>query len=290
MKKILFLSICLMLFLSGCGTYAGEGAGVGGYAGSILGSAIGGIIGGPRGSDVGTIIGMAGGAAVGASVGAAADQKMAADNQQYANGGYDQSSNSDYSTGRGSYNQNNSGYSQNSSDRYAQNSNSGYGSNDNYTPGDDRINMYNDDSYSGNYSAVVPKTYTPEVNQTPGYSFKLNPAIEIVNLRFVDSNRDKSINAGEECKVIFEVMNRSNSILYDVQPIVVESTGNKHIFVSPSIHVESLQPGTGVRYTAMVKADNRLKDGSAIFRISAIQGNGQITSKINELAIPTVSR
>jgi hypothetical protein len=40
----------------------------------------------------------------------------------------------------------------------------------------------------------------------------------------------------------------------------------------------------------MIKADKRLKDGRAIFHISAVQGNGVIVSKINEIEIPTVSR
>jgi hypothetical protein len=266
MRKVLVLLICSILFLTSCGTYTGEGAAVGSYAGSIFGSAIGGIIGGPRGSDVGTLVGMAGGAVVGASVGAAADQKVASDYQNYqverANNGHSQDKNGN----------------NNDSDC-------------NYTPGDDRINMYNDDAYSGNYSAVTPRIYTPstDLNVNSGFSYKLNSALEIIHLRFVDANRDKSINADEECKMIFEIMNRSNSVLYDIQPIVVESTGNKHIFISPGIHVESILPGTGIRYTAMVKADKRLKDGMAIFHVSALQGNGITTSKISEIEIPTVS-
>ena len=267
MKKVFYLSVCSILLLTSCGTYTGEGAAVGSYAGSILGSAIGGIIGGPRGSDVGTLVGMAGGAVVGASVGAAADQKATSDYQNYQDN-------------RGNnVNSPNQDYRNVSPDR-------------NYTPGDDRINRYNDETYSGDYSAVIPHSYIPRTgtNATFGFSYKLNSALEIVHLRFVDDNRDRKINAGEECRVIFEIMNRSNTVLYDIQPIVVESTGNKRLFVSPNIHIESIQPGTGIRYTAMIKADKRLKDGRAIFHISAVQGNGVIVSKINEIEIPTVSR
>ncbi len=267
MQKVFYLSVCSILFFTSCGTYTGEGAAVGSYAGSILGSAIGGIVGGPRGSDVGTLVGMAGGAVVGASVGSAADQKAASDYQNYQD------------------NRRHNVYSPNKDDR-------GVSPDRNYTPGDDRINMYNDETYSGDYSAVIPHTYIPrtDTNATLGFSYKLNSALEIIHLRFVDDNRDRRINAGEECRVIFEIMNRSNSVLYDIQPIVVESTGNKHLFVSPNIHIESIQPGTGIRYTAMVKADKRLKDGRAIFHISAVQGHGVIVSKINEIEIPTVSR
>ena len=266
MRKVLILSVCSILLFTSCGTYTGQGAAVGSYAGSIFGSAIGGIIGGPRGSDVGTLVGMAGGAVIGASVGAAADQKVASDYQDYRN----ERRKYDYFQNRID--------SSNFSDR-------------NYTPGDDRINMYNGETYTGSYSAAIPRTYIPshDSSVSPGFSYKLNSALEIIHLRFVDANRDKSINAGEECKIIFEVMNRSNSVLYDVQPIVVESSGNRHLFISSGIHVESLQPGTGIRYTAMVKADKHLKDGTAVFHISAVQGKGILTSKTNEIEIPTVS-
>ena len=63
-------------------------------------------------------------------------------------------------------------------------------------------------------------------------------------------------------------MNRSNYTLHDVQPLVNELTGNKHLHVSPNLHIESIAPGTGVRYTATVLADKRLKDGQAVLRVA----------------------
>ena len=53
------------------------------------------------------------------------------------------------------------------------------------------------------------------------------------------------------------------------------------------MHVESIQPGKGIRYTALVKADNRLKDGNAQFCVSVVQGDKKI-SKVCEFDIPTV--
>ena len=73
MKKILVLSVGMLLLVSSCGTYTESGAVTGGWFGSIIGSAIGGITGGPRGSDIGTLVGMAGGAVVGAAIGQAAE-------------------------------------------------------------------------------------------------------------------------------------------------------------------------------------------------------------------------
>lgn len=110
--------------------------------------------------------------------------------------------------------------------------------------------------------------------------------MEIVNARFVDDNQDNKLNRNETCKVIFEVFNRGNRPVYDVVPTVVETTGNKHIYISPNIHVEKIDAGKGIRYTAMVKADSRLKPGIAQFCVSVIHGDKAI-SKVNEFNIPT---
>ena len=117
-------------------------------------------------------------------------------------------------------------------------------------------------------------------------NLKYTPNTEIKNARFVDDNKDGKIERGELSKIIFEVYNRGNQTLYDVVPTVVESTGNRHIIISPNMHVESIQPNKGIRYTALVKADNRLKDGSAKFCLSVVQGEKQI-SKVCEFDIPT---
>ena len=110
-----------------------------------------------------------------------------------------------------------------------------------------------------------------------------------MNARFVDSNEDNTLNRNETAKVIFVIRNNGAHTFYDVVPTVIETTGNKHIFISPSVHVESIAPGNVIRYTAMVKADNRLKNGTACFCVSVIQG-GKTISKVNQFDIPTKSR
>lgn len=298
MKKLLILCLSAVFLLSGCYD-AQSGAMSGGYTGLIFGSAIGGIMDGPRGHDIGTLVGGLGGAVVGAAIGNANQQSSVnnscSDNSQ---SNYNQSR---YNSSQGYSNDNSVGSNSYSDDSYmAGNTSSGKNntvssdvSNNNYTPGDDRINMYNDETYTGSYNAVSPQGFrmdTVGAETTPGFSFKLNPAIEVQNIRLVDASRNRAIDAGEDSKIIFEVMNRSNAVIYDVQPTVVESTGNKHIFISPSVHVERIEPGKGIRYTAMVKADKRLKDGSAHFRIAVMQGNGNVTSAINDIEVPTVGR
>lgn len=287
MGKSFIIGMSALLLLGSCDTYTGTGAYMGSTLGSIFGSAIGGIAGGPHGSDVGTIVGMVGGAVAGAAIGQATDQKQQAqreadiadmrarraERQARRQGSYG----NDNTYGHG----NNYGYDNQGSDY----SGSGFDANNG---GDDRIYDFKGSDYSGNYSAKQPDVNMPMQSSVDNLAenLKYTPDIEIKNARFVDDNQDGKIERGELSKVIFEVYNRGNHTLYDVVPTVVEATGNRHIMISPNMHVESIQPGKGIRYTALVKADNRLKDGNAQFCVSVVQGDKKI-SKVCEFDIPT---
>lgn len=266
MKKVILLMLCSSLMMGSCDTYTGSGAYAGGSIGSILGSAIGGLSGGPRGSDMGTIIGMAGGAVVGAVIGSQADKAQADREAAYQQDRVERRSGSDYSNAPVTDNPE------------IFDSNNG---------GDDRLYDFKGKDYTGDYSAQQPITSMPTATvEELGARFSYSPTLEIVNARFVDDNEDNCLNRNETCKVIFEIVNRGHEPVYDVVPTVVETTGNKHIFISPSIHVEKISPGSGVRYTAMVKADRKLKDGMARFCVSVIH-EGKSISKVNEFNIPT---
>lgn len=266
MKKVILLMLCSSLVMDSCDTYTGSGAYAGGSIGSILGSAIGGLSGGPRGSDMGTIIGMAGGAVVGAVIGSQADQAQADREAAYQQDRVERRSGSDYS---------NTPVTDNPE---IFDSNNG---------GDDRLYDFKGKDYTGDYSAQQPTTSMPTATvEELGARFSYSPTLEIVNARFVDDNEDNCLNRNETCKVIFEIVNRGHAPVYDVVPTVVETTGNKHIFISPSIHVEKISPGSGDRYTAIVKADRKLKDGMARFCVSVIH-EGKSISKVNEFNIPT---
>lgn len=283
MKKILIFTVCSTLLLSSCGTYTGGGAYMGGSIGSVLGSAIGGISGGPRGSDVGTLIGMAGGAMVGAAIGSAADQKQEAQRQddlaQYRRDKLERDrSRQQRQITTNSNTRNYSGYSNGG------HTDSGF---DESNSGDDRLYDFSSSDYTGNYTAQEPKTVVPSATvEELASNYDYSPVLEIQNARFVDANQDNKLNRGETCKLIFEIMNRGTRPVYDVVPTVVEVTGNKNIYISPNVHVEYIAPGKGIRYTAMVQAGSRLKDGNAKFCVSVVHENKAI-SKVNEFNIPT---
>lgn len=279
MKKSTVLSLSALLLLSSCGTYTGTGAYAGASLGTILGSAIGGIAGGPRGSDIGTIVGMAGGAMVGGAIGAQADAA-----QQQRHSRYDRPSHYDNgSTGSGNYNDDSYDY------RSEGAQDSGFDPNNG---GDDTLYDFNDSSYTGSYSATQPEKVAPTVRYDGIGTAQPSTTtpIEVRGARFVDDNQDGRLNAGELCKVIFEVHNTSQNVLTDIQPTVVETSGNRQIAISQSIHVERIAPGKGIRYTAMVKASPRLKDGTSCFRVYAAQGNGHVVSNVCEFNVPTTRR
>ena len=90
--------------------------------------------------------------------------------------------------------------------------------------------------------------------------------------------------------MVFEVFNNSTQPIYHVQPTVSEVTGNKHIRISENVLVESIMPGKGIRYTALIKADNRLKDGDAVIRIGVMHRNKEVPSQSKEFPIQTSKR
>ena len=302
MKKTAILAMCAVLTVTGCNTYAGAGAYTGSSIGSILGSAIGGISGGPRGSDVGTIIGMAGGAIVGAAVGGAADRQQQDNAGQYqrdrAERAARRSNNNRSNNQSGSYqggSYQGSGYQGNGyqGNNYQGNNYQGNGTADDritFDEGHDGEGLYdfNSPNYTGNYTAQQPTTSLPATSSVEQIAERMEyvPHIEIRGARIVDSNQDRVISRGELCKVIFEVYNTGQQPLYDIQPSVVEATGNKQIFISPGMHVERLMPGAGIRYTAMLKAGPRLGDGNIKICLSVLQGNDAI-SKVTEFTVPT---
>ncbi len=267
MKKFLVIMIGAAVMLSSCDTYEAAGAYTGSAFGNMLGSAIGGIAGGWRGHEIGSLVGTVGGAAIGAAVGKATDerryeeraaarrqrQQRAESRRQTTNrdrGGYDQ----------GSYNQGgyNQGYDQ-----------SGY---DAQMRGDDRI-----DFNGGGSSNAYMGSSTGE-------------ALVIRKAGVYEEQQNGVLTRGEKCSVIFEIANTTSMPVYDVFPLVEETTRNKHIHISPNMRVESIAPHQAIRYTATLLADKGLKDGQIEVRIGVAQGNNVVNSQTRVFQVPTAKR
>lgn len=139
---------------------------------------------------------------------------------------------------------------------------------------------------------IEDDAYVPEVREVRVQKYKKQPVqqpvsqLKLRRIRFMDDNRSHVIDAGENSKIIFEIMNEDRKPVYNVVP-VVETVGKvKHIGISPSVMVEEILPGEGIRYTASIHAGNRLKDGEVTFRVAVADENGVICDS-QEFTLPT---
>ena len=139
---------------------------------------------------------------------------------------------------------------------------------------------------------IEDDAYVPEVREVRVQKYKKQPVrqpvsqLKLRRIRFIDDNRSHVIDAGENSKIIFEIMNEDRKPVYNVVP-VVETVGKvMHIGISPSVMVEEILPGEGIRYTASIHAGNRLKDGEVTFRVAVADENGVICDS-QEFTLPT---
>lgn len=270
MKKNLVILVSATMLLASCGTYAGAGAGQGAWFGGLIGSCIGGITGGPRGHDVGTLLGMAGGAIAGAAIGSAADNERETDMEQYRAEKARLAANRRARQQAAQQTTTTTTVPENYNYEQGAQQDSGF---DSSNGGDDRIDLDLGNTTTKSISVDSLSQIEPIVNGTPD--------VQIRNARFVDASGDNVITRGECATIVFEIFNAGTAPAYNLQPTVLETTGNKHILVSPSILIENLGAGKGVRYTARVIADKSLKAGEAKFSVAIVQGTETISKVMN---------
>ena len=141
---------------------------------------------------------------------------------------------------------------------------------------------------------IEDDAYVPEVREVRAQKYKKQPQqvqrplaqLKLCRIRFIDDNRSHVIDAGENSKIIFEIMNEGRKPVYNVVP-VVETVGKvKHLGISPSVMIEEILPGEGIRYTASIHAGEKLKDGEVTFRVAVADENGMICDS-QEFTLPT---
>lgn len=115
----------------------------------------------------------------------------------------------------------------------------------------------------------------------PSYNAESNaePIQELATIRNVQLSIDggSTMQRGGEAKITFELINTSETALYDVMPDVSLTSPDKNIFISPSITVECITPGEGIRYTAHIWSAKRTRPGTYTFNIGARQEGKIIT-------------
>ena len=297
MKKGSVIMMGAALLVSSCTTGAGAGAYAGSSFGSVLGSAIGGIVGGPHGSDVGTIFGMAGGAVVGGALGDAAEKKQAQEQHEVLSR-RNQRIQREKAQRRSAQQYDDDTYASGNSANYSNGGNSGNYVGDDFDPsqmvdnsnsGDDRIDFGAPSSSGANATmGNAPSSQSVDasrVEQIYGKA-KSDGKLTIRNVRFADSNGDGVLSGDEIGHVSFEIYNETDAPIYNFDPSVVEAEANKRIYISPSVRVENIMPGQGLRYTATVKADRRIKDGEIRLLVSA-QKEGKPISYVTVVKVAT---
>lgn len=304
--KSISLALAATLAFSSCSSSRDAGAYAGSMMGGLLGSAIGSVVGGSRGADLGTIVGMAAGAFIGANATPDADQQevemraqervaaaeararraeararraeaRARRAEQRAEMDARQQRNAPY-TEDGYYSSE-----QQMSSSAPMISDSIFSAQGN---GDDRLYDFNGPDYTTSHTTQAPTNRMPQETDVLTDGMRFLPTVEVRQARFIDDSEDGTLQRNERAKIIFEIHNTGTQTLIDLEPIVVETSGNKHLLISPSMHVEQLQPGRALRYTAIIQADRRLKKGVARFNVY-VRVQGKAVSRITEFRIRT---
>ena len=107
-------------------------------------------------------------------------------------------------------------------------------------------------------------------------------SIEIEELRFVDENNNRALDANEHAKLVFILRNTGRDYVYDIAPVITVS-GTKEIYLSPTAIVKELAPGKAVRYQSEVIATKKLKNGKVDFSIAFSDGDKLYTLRSFEL-------
>lgn len=133
---------------------------------------------------------------------------------------------------------------------------------------------------------IIEESY-PE--NAPSESYYAPSGLRVTNIRFVDDNRNHTIDAEENCKLVFDIVNEGDVSAYNITPIIEEVSGMKNIGISPSAQISYLPQGDRVRYTATIAGGKRLKSGEAVFRVYTTESNGAV-SEAHEFSLPTAKK
>ena len=124
---------------------------------------------------------------------------------------------------------------------------------------------------------------------SPAEAYYAPSGLRITDIRFIDDNRNHIIDAQENCKLVFDIVNEGDVSAYNITPVIEEVTGMKHISISPSVQISYMPQGDRIRYTATIAGGKRLKSGEAVFRVYTTESNGAV-SEAHEFSLPTAKR
>ena len=239
MKKVLISLAMSLLLLASCANGFLRGGDPGAIqVGSIIGATVGSVI----GTNMNNWNGYALGAMVGSVTGAVVANEVTKphDNQYIEND-----------------------YANNSQPIVNQ-----YNTADQNNISDQNINKYSNTNQSINMNQDnkgVASDYRDRVSDTN---------LDVRNIRFVDQNRNRIINKGETCHLIFDVYNSGNVTAYAVRPVVTIVDGEKNLAISVPPMVRMLMQGEVVMYDVVLRAPKNIHNTFTTFRIEVHDRDG----------------
>lgn len=144
-----------------------------------------------------------------------------------------------------------------------------------------------EETYPADEYYVETSPSSSRYENTPSYA-PLS-GLRIVNLRFIDDNRNHVIDAEEDSKLVFDLVNDGDVPAYNVTPVIEEMNGMKHLLISPSAQIAYMPAGNQIRYTATIRGGRKLKTGQAQFCVFVTESNGAVT-EAHEFTLPTQKR
>ena len=112
------------------------------------------------------------------------------------------------------------------------------------------------------------------------------PLVLMSNVHVVYSGNDEVVRRGDRCELVFDITNYSESPLINILPHITIS-GTSHLSVSPAETITRIGVGDKIRYTAVILADNKLKNGTATISITMVGKDDTPLSRTSKLSVLT---
>lgn len=133
----------------------------------------------------------------------------------------------------------------------------------------------------GAVGAVVGATSVPqqkvEVPLAPNQETMLDtnaPNLVVDDIYLEDANGNQTIDAGEDCRLVFIIVNNGRQNAINVQPVVTVEKGASYIKLSPPVVISQISSEDRITYSVKAKASSKLPDGKALFSIKIYEQNG----------------
>lgn len=115
------------------------------------------------------------------------------------------------------------------------------------------------------------------------------PALFIRDIILEDENGNRSIDAGEKCRLTFIICNESDATIPQIEPELKGDRNARRIRHSDPIPIRRVKPGEQIRYRINLLANSSLKSGEAEYTI--ILKTGRADEDYEEtFRVPTIGK